>query len=65
MRWPDEVDVAGFGVFSQAGLYRPPLTLVAQPTHAMGEKAVELLVNRLQNGSGGLGDPASCCRTAW
>lgn len=50
-RWPEDVDVAGFGVFSQAGLYRPPLTLVAQPTHAMGEKAVELLVNRFQNGT--------------
>lgn len=51
VRWPDQVEVAGFGVFSQARLYRPPLTLVSQPTHAMGERAVELLVNRLQDGS--------------
>jgi DNA-binding LacI/PurR family transcriptional regulator len=49
LRWPDDVDIAGFGVFSHARLYRPPLTLVAQPTHAMGERAVELLVHRLQN----------------
>jgi LacI family transcriptional regulator len=47
--WPDDVEIAGFGVFSHARLYRPPLTLVAQPTHAMGERAVELLVHRLQN----------------
>jgi LacI family transcriptional regulator len=51
LRWPDQVDISGFGVFSQARLYRPPLTLVAQPTHAMGVRAVELLVNRLQDGT--------------
>jgi LacI family transcriptional regulator len=50
VQWPDQVEIAGFGVFSQARLYRPPLTLVAQPTHAMGERAVELLANRLQDG---------------
>lgn len=47
LRWPEQVDVTGFGVFSQAGLYRPPLTLIAQPTREMGERAVELLVNRI------------------
>jgi LacI family transcriptional regulator len=51
VRWPEQVDVTGFGVFSQAGLYRPPLTLVAQPTRQMGERAVDLLVNRLQDGA--------------
>lgn len=49
LRWPDDVEIAGFGVFSLARLYRPPLTLVAQPTHAMGERAVELIVHRLRN----------------
>lgn len=46
VRWPEQVESASIGVFSQARLYRPPLTLVSQPTHAMGERAMELLVNR-------------------
>jgi len=45
MRWPDDVDIAGFGVFSTARLYRPPLTLVSQPTHEMGRRAVEMILD--------------------
>jgi DNA-binding LacI/PurR family transcriptional regulator len=47
LRWPEQVDVAGFGAFGTARLYRPPLTLIAQPTHDMGERAVDMLVNQL------------------
>jgi DNA-binding LacI/PurR family transcriptional regulator len=49
LRWPKDVDIAGFGAFSQARLYQPPLTLISQPTHAMGERAVDLLVSLLEN----------------
>jgi DNA-binding LacI/PurR family transcriptional regulator len=46
--WPDQVDVAGFGAFKTARLYRPPLTLIEQPTHEMGKQAVELLIARIE-----------------
>jgi LacI family transcriptional regulator len=47
VRWPDQVDVAGFGAFENAYLYRPPLTLVRQPTREMGRKAVEMLLQQI------------------
>ena len=49
LRWPDDLDLAGFGAFMQARLYQPPLTLISQPTHAMGERAVDLLVDLLEH----------------
>jgi LacI family transcriptional regulator len=49
LQWPDDLDIAGFGAFSQARLYRPPLTLISQPTHAMGACAVDLLVALLEH----------------
>jgi DNA-binding LacI/PurR family transcriptional regulator len=50
--WPDQVDVAGFGVFKMARLYRPPLTLIKQPTYEMGRRAVEMLIDHI-GGKGG------------
>ena len=46
--WPDQVDIAGFGAFMTARLYRPPLTLIAQPTFEMGQQAVEMLIDRVE-----------------
>jgi LacI family transcriptional regulator len=51
VRWPDQVDVAGFGAFEHAHLYRPPLTLVRQPTREMGCKAVEMLIQQIDGDS--------------
>jgi DNA-binding LacI/PurR family transcriptional regulator len=48
LTWPDVVDVAGFGAFTTAHLYRPPLTLIEQPTHAMGRRAVNMLLDQLE-----------------
>jgi LacI family transcriptional regulator len=45
--WPDHVDLAGFGVFTASRLYQPPLTLIAQPTYEMADRAVALLVDRI------------------
>ncbi|MEJ5200403.1 MAG: LacI family DNA-binding transcriptional regulator [Anaerolineae bacterium] len=47
--WPEPVDVAGFGAFATARLYRPPLTVIAQPTHEMGRRAVLMLLERLED----------------
>jgi DNA-binding LacI/PurR family transcriptional regulator len=49
LRWPEDVDVAGFGASALGNFYRPPLTLVEQPTREMGRRAVELLVSRLED----------------
>lgn len=52
LRWPDQVDIAGFGAFEVARLYRPPLTLIAQPTHEMGRRAVEMLIDQVEHRQG-------------
>jgi LacI family transcriptional regulator len=46
--WPDPVDVAGFGAFAAACLYRPPLTVAAQPAHEMGRRAIDMLIDRVE-----------------
>lgn len=48
--WPEQIDVAGFGTFSAAHLYRPPLTLIAQPAREMGRQAVEILLAQIEKG---------------
>jgi LacI family transcriptional regulator len=50
--WPDAIDIAGFGAFQPAKFYRPPLTLIEQPTHAMGERAVAMLIDQIENRDG-------------
>lgn len=46
--WPKQVDIAGFGAFCATQLYRPPLTLISQPTHEMGARAVDLLIDQIE-----------------
>lgn len=46
--WPDPVDIAGFGAFGTARLYRPPLTLIEQPAHEMGRVAAEHLLAQIE-----------------
>jgi DNA-binding LacI/PurR family transcriptional regulator len=52
LRWPDDIDIAGFGAFQVARLYRPPLILIAQPTHVMGEQAVLKLIAQVEGDDG-------------
>ena len=54
--WPAEIDIAGFGAFRAARLYRPPLTLIEQPCYEMAERAVELLLD-LIHGRGATDHP--------
>jgi DNA-binding LacI/PurR family transcriptional regulator len=53
IRWPDQVDVAGFGAFKTTRLYQPPLTLIDQPTYEMGKRVVETLIDQIE---GRIGD---------
>ena len=43
--WPSHVDIAGFGAYQAASLYRPPLTVIQQPTYEMAERAMGFLCN--------------------
>jgi DNA-binding LacI/PurR family transcriptional regulator len=52
LRWPDDVEVSGFGAFTPANFIRPPLSLIRQPTHEMGRKAVEVLLHRIESPTG-------------
>ncbi|HMP40503.1 MAG TPA: LacI family DNA-binding transcriptional regulator [Roseiflexaceae bacterium] len=54
LRWPDDIDIAGFGFFQTARLYRPPLTLIDQPTHEMGTRAVASLIAQIEGRNNGL-----------
>ncbi len=48
LQWPGDIDIAGFGAFQAARLYRPPLTLIDQPARTMGERAVMLLIDQVE-----------------
>jgi LacI family transcriptional regulator len=69
LQWPDDVDIAGFGAFQVARLYRPPLTLIDQPTHAMGEHAVMMLIDQVEGRASSSADivlPNTCVpRVEW
>ncbi len=45
---PDKVSVLGFDDWDWAELIEPPITVVAQPVYAMGNKAALMLIKRLK-----------------
>ncbi|HNS53030.1 MAG TPA: LacI family DNA-binding transcriptional regulator [Anaerolineae bacterium] len=49
LRVPCELAVVGFDDVALASFISPPLTTVAQPTQQMAEKAIELLLARIDN----------------
>lgn len=56
---PEEISVVGFDDIDLAAWTDPPLTTVRQPTDNLGRWAVEHLVDRLADGTGPVGRPAS------
>lgn len=44
---PDDIALVAFDDFEWSDLFRPHLTVIAQPTSAIGSKAVQLLLSRL------------------
>ncbi len=48
MKIPDDISVVGFDDMACATLLEPPLTTVAQPTYELGQRAAELLLERLK-----------------
>jgi LacI family transcriptional regulator len=50
LRVPQDISVVGFDDIPAAAFHYPSLTTVRQPLHRMGELAVEMLVERLENG---------------
>ena len=51
LRAPDDISVVGFDDTLNARMTTPPLTTVCQPFRGMGRRAVELLLNQLEDGS--------------
>lgn len=45
---PEETAVIGIDDVSYADIYHPSLTTIAQPTEDMGEKAAEIILNRIE-----------------
>ena len=50
LRVPDDISVVGFDDSPWLSLLTPPLTTISQPTYAMGEEAVRLLMQRITEG---------------
>jgi LacI family transcriptional regulator len=48
LRVPDDIALAAFDDFEWADLFHPRLTVIRQPTSELGERAVELLLSRLE-----------------
>jgi LacI family transcriptional regulator len=48
-RVPQDIALAGFDDFEWADSFEPRLTVIAQPCHAMGVKAVGMLVKRMKD----------------
>ena len=46
---PDAVSVIGFDDFEWSANFSPRLTTVAQPTRAMGRKAMEMLLDQVNS----------------
>ncbi|MBE0695594.1 MAG: substrate-binding domain-containing protein, partial [Anaerolineaceae bacterium] len=46
---PGDIALLGFDDMPWAACLQPPLTVIAQPTYALGEAAAELLVDRIFN----------------
>jgi DNA-binding LacI/PurR family transcriptional regulator len=51
LRVPDDMAVIGFDDIPIAEVFEPGLTTVAQPMHALGATAVELLLHKLSGGT--------------
>jgi LacI family transcriptional regulator len=49
LRCPENVSVLGFDDFDWAANFSPRLTTVAQPTHAMGQAAMRMLLDAIQS----------------
>lgn len=47
LRCPEDIAIAGFDDFPWADSFNPQLTTIAQPSYAMGEEAVRLLIDRM------------------
>jgi LacI family transcriptional regulator len=47
LRCPEDISVAAFDDFEEASLFTPSLTTIAQPTAAIGAKAVEIALKRI------------------
>jgi DNA-binding LacI/PurR family transcriptional regulator len=46
---PDDVSVVGFDNIQMSGLVDPPLTTISQPTYEMGKRAMEAILERVDD----------------
>lgn len=56
LRLPDELSIIGFDSLQLTGIFRPELTLVAQPVAQIGQTAADLLLRRLRGDAQGAPD---------
>ena len=61
LRIPRDLSVVGFDDIDLAPFFEPPLTTIAQPKQAMGEKAVQMILALLE----GRTPPRECRLASW
>jgi LacI family transcriptional regulator len=49
IRCPEDISVVGFDDFTWTENFHPPLTTVAQPARELGRRAMQLLIERVEN----------------
>jgi DNA-binding LacI/PurR family transcriptional regulator len=49
LRIPDDVALVAFDDISWTSFVNPPLTVATQPTYELGQKATQLLINRIKD----------------
>ncbi|WP_326907682.1 LacI family DNA-binding transcriptional regulator [Sedimentibacter sp. MB31-C6] len=54
---PEDIGVMGFDDIYMAGLVDPPLTTIRQPIYEMGYKAMELLIDNINNKNNKISNP--------
>ncbi|MBS1829474.1 MAG: LacI family DNA-binding transcriptional regulator [Acidobacteria bacterium] len=52
IRCPQQVSIVGFDDFAWTQHFTPPLTVIAQPAHELGRKAMEMLLGQIRAGEG-------------
>ena len=55
IRVPQDIAVIGFDDWEWAPYLNPPVTVIAQPSYAMGRRAIERLVGRIKKQYGDVG----------
>ena len=59
---PEQISILGFDDFAWTQHFTPPITVIAQPAHEIGQKAMEILLAKIRAGEDAAGVPDAIVR---